>query len=303
MREHEWHQRDFSQSIAVIKANTKRITLPNWGLPVAMFVPSGQLFSLPLSTSVAEQAHLLIRQRPGYLLTYPTNLSALLDHFKTNGIKMQFLEVRTVGETVSDELRQSCLKAFGAKLVDCYSSQEVGTIALECPQTGLYHVQSESLIVEVLRDDGSQCQPGEVGRVVVTDLHNFANPLIRYDTGDYAQVGPVCPCGRGLPTLSRIIGRRRNMVVLPDGSRHWPIVGMHKFESTGISVRQFQVIQTSLQRIEVKLVVDRLPSPEQEHALVDVVQKALGHSFEIALTYVGSISTPAGKFEEFVSAV
>jgi len=58
---------------------------------------------------------------------------------------------------------------------------------------------------------------GQVGRVVVTDLHNFATPLIRYDLGDYAEMADTCPCGRGLPALKRIMGRRRNMVRLPDG--------------------------------------------------------------------------------------
>jgi phenylacetate-coenzyme A ligase PaaK-like adenylate-forming protein len=61
--------------------------------------------------------------------------------------------------------------------------------------------------VEVLDEEGRPCAPGETGRVVATSLNNFAMPLIRYETGDTAEVGAPCPCGRGLPVLTRIMGR------------------------------------------------------------------------------------------------
>ena len=77
-----------------------------------------------------------------------------------------------------------------------YSSQEVGYIALQCPENESYHIQAENVLVEILDDDGLPCEPGEVGRVVVTALHNLATPLLRYDIGDYAEVGSPCSCGR-----------------------------------------------------------------------------------------------------------
>src|SRR6202012_3802852 len=85
-----------------------------------------------------------------------------------------------------------------------------------------YHVQSEMLIAEVLRDDGTPCAPGEIGRLVLTDLCNFGMPMIRYEINDYAEVGALCDCGRGLPVLTRIMGRRRNMALDPDGRMFWP---------------------------------------------------------------------------------
>jgi phenylacetate-CoA ligase len=59
---------------------------------------------------------------------------------------------------------------------------------------------------------------------VVTPLHNFAMPLIRYAIGDYAEAGPPCACGRGLPVLARILGRARNLLTLPHGERIGAIV-------------------------------------------------------------------------------
>jgi phenylacetate-CoA ligase len=104
-------------------------------------------------------------------------------------------------------------------MVDMYTCQEAGYLALQCPDHPHYHVQSENVLLEVVDDQGLPCAPGEVGRVLVTSLNNFATPLIRYEIGDYAEVGAACSCGRGLPVLKRIMGRYRNLLTLPDGTR------------------------------------------------------------------------------------
>jgi phenylacetate-coenzyme A ligase PaaK-like adenylate-forming protein len=71
-------------------------------------------------------------------------------------------------------------------------------------------VQSESVLLEIVDDAGRACAPGRAGRVVVTSLHNFATPLIRYELGDLAEFGAPCACGRSLPVISRVLGRSRS---------------------------------------------------------------------------------------------
>ncbi|HSZ74758.1 MAG TPA: hypothetical protein VK779_08055, partial [Rhizomicrobium sp.] len=141
------------------------------------------------------------------------------------------------------------------------------------------------------------------GRVVLSDLHNFATPMIRYDIGDYAEVGGPCPCGRGLPTLKRVLGRERNLILMPDGTRHWPLVGFARFRDVAPIV-QYQFIQQSREEIEVRLVAETPLSAEQEANLKSVIQEALGHPFALRFTYFeGQIPRAAnGKFEEFVCA-
>jgi phenylacetate-CoA ligase len=183
-----------------------------------------------------------------------------------------------------------------------YSSQEAGIIALQCPASGLYHVQSESLLVEVLDDEGLPCKPGETGRIIITDLHNFATPLIRYEIRDYAEVAAPCACGRGLPALARILGRRRNMVVFPNGERHWPLVGAYRFREIA-DIRQYQLVQHTTDDVEVKLVVERPLSHEQEAQLAALIHSALGYPFPLRFSYSDRElpRTQGGKFEEFVS--
>jgi phenylacetate-CoA ligase len=170
--------------------------------------------------------------------------------------------------------------------------------------SGLYHVQAESLIVEVLDSEGRACPPGESGRVVVTDLHNFATPLLRYELRDYAEVGPTCSCGRGLPTLRRVLGRERNMVRLPNGERHWPLVGLHRFREVG-QILQYQLVQHDLEQVEMRLVIAARLDAGAEARLIEIVQQALGHPFRIRLSYSQGELAPraGGKFEEFVCRV
>jgi len=315
MRDHLWHQRDFRQSLCVVRAGiavqddetTPSAREAGWGPPVSLLHDSGPCYTRPLSTDVAELARWLVEKDPDYLLTYPTALAGLLARFESTGQRPRKLaEVRTIGETLSPALRARCQAVLGVPIVDAYSAQEVGAIALQCPSSGLYHVHAESLIVEVLNAEGGACAPGETGRVVVTDLHNFATPLIRYELRDYAEVGPAggCSCGRGLPTLTRVLGRQRNMVVLPNGQRYWPLVGLHHFREVG-QILQYQLIQHDLTHVEMRLVTASKLAPAAEARLIEIVQSALGHPFQIRLNYLaGELERSAGgKFEEFVCRV
>lgn len=311
MRDHLWHQRDFRKVLAVIRANVEarddeqQAREVGWGPPVTLLHETGPSYTRPLSTDVAEAAQWLLDKNPDYLLVYPTYLAALIDRFEGLGQRPQkLLEVRSIGETLPPALRARCQAVLGAPIVDAYSAQEVGAIALQCPESSLYHVHAESLIVEVLNAEGRACAPGETGRVVVTDLHNFATPLIRYELRDYAEVGGGCSCGRGLPTLSRVLGRQRNMVVLPNGQRYWPLVGLHQFRDVA-KILQYQLIQHDLQHVEVRLVTATKLDSVAEARLTKIVQQALAHPFTIRFSYIeGELPRSAGgKFEEFICRV
>ena len=315
LREHQWQGRDFSQSLAsirvqVISAETTRhgASLPDWGSPVSQLFASGPSHGLNLQTDVALQAEWLRHITPAYLLTYPSNLSALLDLAEADTDQRAGLsrlrQVRTIGETLHDPVRERCRRVLGVEIADVYSSQEVGVIAIECPQGGGYHVMSEGLVLELLRDDGEPCSAGETGRVVVTDLHNFATPLIRYDLGDLAEADGPCACGRGLPKIRRILGRERNLLRLPDGRRLWPLVGFADYREIA-PVRQYQIIQRSLERVSMRLVVERPLSLAEEAGLAEKLVEFLGFRFSVDFDYCAPAIPrgPGGKFEDFISEI
>ena len=102
--------------------------------------------------------------------------------------------------------------------------------------------------------------------MVLTDLHNFAMPLVRYEIGDYAEAGGPCPCGRGLPVLRRIIGRVRNMLVTASGDRLWPYFGArHILDVAPILQQQF--VQKDYDLIEARFVTEAPLGAEQENRL------------------------------------
>jgi phenylacetate-CoA ligase len=243
-------------------------------------------------------------ERPGYLLSYPSLIRDLVNHGLEHGIALEgILEVRTIAESVGDELRDLCRSAWGASVSDVYSASEVGYVALQCPDQPGYHVQSEGVLLEVLDDGGEPCVAGEVGRVVVTALHNFAMPLVRYDIGDYAEVGESCPCGMGLPVLRRILGRVRNTLVTADGQRFWPTFGKRALAAVA-PIRQYQFVQKSFDLVEARLVVvTPLTSEQEEHVRVSI-QAQLPAGVNLAVTYRERLERGAsGKFEDFVSEV
>jgi phenylacetate-CoA ligase len=214
LREHLWHRRDIGGQVAGIRVLEPGLQAEppyglrgqGWGGAADLLFLTGETALLNVTASPEAQLAWLRLIRPRYLISDPANLRRLSSALATAGSGVEGLEeIQTNGETLDASLRAELAQAFGARVTDSYLMTEFGTLASQCPDhPALYHVHAEAALVEVLHDDGRPCAPGETGRVVVTDLHNYALPLFRYDSGDRATAGPPCPCGRGLPTLAAI---------------------------------------------------------------------------------------------------
>lgn len=305
LRDHLWHRRDFSATMAIIRQFPEPVdeTKPGrWG---GVF-RSGPAWHLPISTDVDAQLRWLQGVDPDILLTYPANLEALIACMRGKGVTLPRLrEVRTISGAVMPALRALCQATLGVPLADLYSAQEIGVIALQCPESGLLHVQSEHLLLEVLDEQGKPCREGEVGQVVVTDLHNFSMPLIRYALHDWAELGPSCPCGRGLPTLRRVLGRTRNMAMSPEGKPFWPVLETRRFLQAIPPLRQYQFEQTARNAITATLVCTPAPTEEQLQHLQVALEQMLGHAYRWTwqIREIPLLPSAGGKFEEFSSSI
>lgn len=302
LRNFIWHGYRFEGKCAVI-----RLTHGQQADPRAGWVPahrSGPLVKLDINTPVKQQLTWLQEHNPHYLVTYPSNLKALLQQAAADGVDLpQLALASTLGEIVDPDLRALCQQIWQARLVDAYSCMETGAVALQCPTGTHYHIQSENVFVEVLDEAGQPCSAGQSGRVVLTDLHNYAMPIIRYAVGDYAEVGRPCACGRGLPVLSRILGRRRNMFTLPSGDRRWPNLDIAQWGQFA-TIRQAQVVQHAPEDFEVKLVTDAPLHEGQSRGLHDFIAARIGYPVTLRLNRVDEIPLSAGgKREDFVSLV
>lgn len=306
LRDHAWHGRELSFKAAGIRAIVSGASAP-LGRHEPSWAPSprsGPLALLDVHTPVRAQLEWLEREAPAYLATYASNAAALVEAGERQGVSLPALrELGTFGEVLPDGLREAALRVWNVPVIDSYSCVELGYLALQCPKGTSYHVQSESLLLELLRDDGSPCAPGEVGRVVATALHSFVMPLIRYETGDYAVAGERCRCGRRLPVIERILGRARNMMVLPSGDVLWPRYASNILGKL-FPMKQFRLVQTSLRELVLELVPSRPLTVDEEQGLRSLVIGTLGHPFELELRCVDDIPrSPSGKFEDFVCRV
>jgi phenylacetate-CoA ligase len=217
LREEIWHRRDLEGTLAAIRAEPKgNAAYPggrreeHWGWPMGPLYGTGPQVVLDSRTGLADQVAWLQREDPTYLIAHPADALALARESRARGLTLRSLKgVRCLGGGLSAAVRDACREAWGVPVAHIYRAEEVGPLALQCPAHEHFHIQCEQALVEVLDDAGKPCAAGETGRVVATPLNNFAMPLIRYDLGHFAEVGAACPCGRGLPVLSRIFGRTR----------------------------------------------------------------------------------------------
>ena len=143
-----------------------------------------------------------------YLNTSPSKALDLADHVRIHKRHAPPLKaILSVGEVATAAHRHEIRTHLDCELIDVYATAETGPLAMQCPESGFYHVQSELGWVELLNETGSPAQVGETGRVVVTPFYNLAMPLIRFDTGDLAVAGAACKCNSPHPVITKILGR------------------------------------------------------------------------------------------------
>lgn len=299
LRDSLWRHSDLRGTFAAIRVGAQRATHAGWGAAYAGY-DNGPGLTFDAREDIDAQLDWLDAERPQILLTHASNLRALALRSIELGRRLDGLqEARSFSECVPPDLRERVHEAWRVPLSDMYTANEVGYVALECPDSGLYHVQSEDVLVEVIDDAGRPCAPGQTGRVVVSSLHNFAMPLLRYELGDHATAGGPCPCGRTLPTLERIHGRTRNMLRLPQGRMAWPGFPMNTLMRLQ-AIRELKMIQHSLDEIEVELVLARPLTADEQTTLADAVRARLMHPFRVRLTPVERILRgPGHKREDF----
>ena len=182
-------------------------------------------------------------------------------------------------------------EAFGCAVTDRYGCEEVGLIASECEHHQGYHVCSEHVIVEILDEQGQPCRPGEIGRVIVTGLNNRGMPLIRYEVGDLAAwAKQPCTCGRGLPTLERIVGRQADCLKRLDGSL---VAGVSLVERTLLvisGIAQLQLVQEAPDQLRAHVVLGETGNAgEVTDELTSALSRDLGADMRITIEIAARI--------------
>ncbi|MBL8362818.1 MAG: phenylacetate--CoA ligase family protein [Rubrivivax sp.] len=246
-------------------------------------------------------------QRPRMLFGYPSALSHIARHAERRGQRMDDLGVRVAfvtSERLYNDQREAIGRVFGCRVANGYGGRDAGFIAHECEHGGM-HVTAEDIVVETVDDAGAPVPDGSPGEVVVTHLATHDFPFIRYRTGDVAVLDRHgrCACGRSLPMLREIQGRSTDFVVAADGTVMHGLALIYIVRDLP-GVRSFKIVQESLQRTDVQLVVDAAFDRTRMDAIARDFRRRLGAEVQVDVRLVDAIAPErSGKFRYVVSKV
>jgi phenylacetate-CoA ligase len=246
------------------------------------------------------------RVEPQVLTGYVEAVHELAGFVARRGLRLR--PPRAIAVTASvlrDTQRALVENALGAPVYDCYRSAEVPWIAAQCRERAGLHVMADLRVVETVDSRGRPAADGELGDVLLTDLVNSVQFLIRYRIGDRAHLlTEPCPCGMSLPTMSPVDGREVDVIRAPDG-RVVPGGLSTVFSGWPGRVDHFQIEQHADYRITVRCV----PTVSPEHAtpaaeaVAHDIGAMLGHSVAVTVEFVSVIGHEGGKAKLVVSHV
>jgi phenylacetate-CoA ligase len=249
-------------------------------------------------------AEKMLRFGPKFIRGYPSSLYFFSDFLEKEDIHdLCPKAVFTTAEMLFPFQRSLIEKVFRCDVFDGYGAYDGGTAALECGSHSGYHMAVEKVVMEFCDDDGNVVSEGEKGRIIATDLFDYAMPFIRYDTGDLgAYSSEECSCGRKLPLMKQVLGRTTDMLRFSNGS---------VLSGPSLTVifkdfdfKQYQLVQDRGDLLVVRVIKGKTFVGEDERRLQKILEGVIGRGVEIRFEFVDYISpTKSGKWKFIISNV
>lgn len=255
--------------------------------------------------SCIKQYKRIKKYRPAYFYGYTTAIYGFCLFMKGNGINLDDLHLKAVictAEKMYPHHKKLFDEVFSCPVVDEYGSAEHGIIAFQCSK-GNMHMMSDHLCIEFLDEENRPVKPGEIGRIVVTDLSSYAMPLIRYDIGDMGRpTEKKCSCGVTLPIMEVVEGRKEDFIRTRDGKLVHAAYLCYTLKDD--TVHEFKMYQKDLDRLHVQIVKSPQFGPDSEKILDSKLRTALGDEVKIEFEYLKRIPREqSGKLRYFVSEI
>jgi phenylacetate-CoA ligase len=312
LRDLEWSGLTPTGIMAAIRATLKTgleleqllrgMRMPSWNPILEPLLEMGPLYAMDIGQESDRQIDWLHEVNPDYILSHTSNLELLAGILLDEPRHFPHLRIiQAISETLTETAQTKIETAFGAPVKNLYSCAEAGYLASPCPLGHGLHVHAENVILEVLDDTNQPCKPGQTGRVVLTVLHNFRTPFIRYDIGDQVTLGHMrCPCGRGLPSLVRVLGKRRPMFRLA-GNRLKHSSGLvHAISAIGGDY-QHQAEQIALDHVIVRIVPSKSWTTDHAAKLRRAVQEFFEWQVCVDVEIKDSLELPrSGKLQSMI---
>lgn len=212
---------------------------------------------VPFDCSMSDQVEIILNKKPEILVGYPSRLYLLAKYIGDNHIRIETPKaIFSDSETLLPRMRKTTEEAFGVKVTNVYDSYEFGFTAWECEKHKGLHIDSDSQVVQIIKDN-VELEDGQSGDIVVTDLDNYAMPLIRYEIGDIGtKSNRKCDCGIAFPLLESVQGRKWDFLLSPTGEEIAPLV-VEQFVRRHEGILEYQVVQNSRGTLNVEIVASK----------------------------------------------
>ena len=259
---------------------------------------------IPVQLCLVVQIEMLRNYKPDYIHGYPLSLAAIANEIIKKGIdNISPRMVCTGAELVSKRTRKLINTAFKVNMIDTYATIESGLIAWECQAHKGYHINIDSVILEFL-NNGRPALPGEWGKVVITNLHSYAMPIIRYELGDVCiPSNDICSCGRELPLMSIVKGRIDDMIFTHSGKVVSPNSITNAMEAVE-GIKQFRVIQEREEILLAQLVKGKGFSSDTPKVAERILKELVGEEMELKVQIVNDIPKEySGKIRAVISKI
>jgi phenylacetate-CoA ligase len=236
------------------------------------------------------------QKKPDLIRGYAGSLVELCRFIESQRLTVHHPKVViSAAESLTDEMRLQIERVFRTKVFNFYGSREISAIAGECAN-GLLHVFSFNNFLELLDSNNKVVKEGETGRVIITTLHNYSMPLIRYEIGDMAVLGSTaCSCGNPLPTLRKVTGRITDNFITKEKTVVYGEYFTHLFYSVKW-VKSFQIIQEDYEKI--RIIVNPIGTVvDYERRYIDsMIKRVMGKNCLIIWEFVDEMSiSKSGK--------
>jgi phenylacetate-coenzyme A ligase PaaK-like adenylate-forming protein len=191
-------------------------------------------------------------------------------------------------DNLSDSSR-TLMNEIGIPIRSNYSAAEVGLIAFECPQNpGYHHVAHSNVYIEENLSDVIKVFNKELKRLIVTQLHSYATPIIRYELGDYGCLHNSCPCGHDGQTLSDIYGRKKNFIKCLDG-KLIPFTFYSKPINDIVDFDEIFCYQPRVDQLVIELGSKKEIPSTQLDKLVSYINRVTENQFEVVVKCLAKI--------------
>jgi phenylacetate-CoA ligase len=229
-----------------------------------------------------------------FLLGYASAIYRLARLAEETNQKIHFDAVFPTAELLLPEWEETIQKVFTCQVLPYYGCGEINSLGYRRPELSCYFIPEEHVVIEVSQRDGTAGLSGD-GEFVITDLDNYAMPLIRYVNGDAGKVSVSCDRHSPFTQIERLDGRYNSLLMTDSGDLISGVIGTHIFRHFP-SVKNYRIVQEAPLHVVITIVPGEGFSAKDENLIINLFARHLGSRTKIVIEMVSNIAAlPSGK--------